>query len=149
MAEDSPKTRQRRKVEGEEKTDPPPAVASLDGEEAKQKGSDYWDLDDDGWETSHQSSTSRPRRILRRSNTEMGVTFVCHLALMCFYIFVHVYDATIFKRNKGAGFEGSETYGGRWKYLTYINLVRVTVCHGLTFISFTSKVLEDRFHCHF
>ncbi len=102
-----------------------PIHASLDADQAKEGGDDYWDLDDDGdWGGSRQSSASMHRQILRRSNVEIGVSFVCHLVLMCFYIFVHVYDATIFKRSKGVGFEGHFTYGGRWKYLTYLNLVR-------------------------
>ena len=136
MAEGSEQVRKRHVGESEEKTnlDDPPPVASLDGEEAKQQGSDYWDLDDDGdWGSSNPSSTSRKRRVLRRSNTEMGIAFVCHLAFMCFYIFVQVYDATIFKRSKGVGFDGAFTYGGRWKYLTYINLVRyiLLTCEGI------------------
>lgn len=66
---------------------------------------------------------SRRRKILRRSTTETAIAFVCHTALMCFYIYAHVYDGTIFKRNKGKGFEGAGEYGGRWKYLTYTNFV--------------------------
>ncbi len=105
-------------------------AASLDADQAKAGGADYWDLDDDGdWGGSKQSSASRHRQILRRSNVEIGVVFVCHLALMGFYIFVHTYDATIFKRSKGVGFDGHFTYGGRWKYFTYLNLVRSCNLH--------------------
>ena len=54
----------------------------------------------------------------------MSLAFLIHLCSMCFYMYVHVYDATIVKRNKGKGFEGSDVFGGRWKFLTYIDLVR-------------------------
>ena len=105
-------------------------VTSLDADQARQGGADYWDLDDDGdWGGSSRTSTSKRRQVLRRSNVEIGVAFVCHLVLMCYYIFVHVYDATIFKHSKGVGFEGSFTYGGRWKYLTYLNLVGWIACN--------------------
>ncbi len=125
-AEENPEEMEASPGEGGEE----PVHASLDANQAKEGGDDYWDLsDDDDWGGtggggSRQSSASRHRQILRRSNIEIGVSFVCHLVLMCFYIFVHVYDATIFKRSKGVGFEGHFTYGGRWKYLTYLNLVR-------------------------
>lgn len=90
---------------------------------------DQWDLDDESWTEEkvqarkEDSELSRRRRILRRGTREVSIAFVCHLVLMCFYVYVHVYDATIFKRNKGKGFDGAFTFGGRWKFLTYINLV--------------------------
>ncbi len=65
----------------------------------------------------------RRKSILRRTQGELTLTFAFHLIVMCLYICIHVYDATVFKRTGGKGFEGAETYGGRWKYLTYINLV--------------------------
>ena len=77
---------------------------------------------------SHCLSIYRQQRITRRSGAEIGVAFLCHLALLSFYIYAHVYDGTIFKRNKGRGFVGWDTFGGRWKYLTYINFVRERSC---------------------
>ena len=98
---------------------------------------EYWDLDDDENWVDGQSSQegmstrtpedleiARKRRVLKRDSWEVGVAFVVHLVIMCVYIYIHVYDATVFKRNKGAGYPGYNTYGGRWKFLTYINLVR-------------------------
>lgn len=99
---------------------------------------EYWDLDDDeNWvdgQTPGQGAgqgrspedleLARKRRVLKRDGWEVGVAFVFHLVMMCTYIYIHVYDATIFKRNKGVGFEECNTLGGRWKFLTYINLVR-------------------------
>lgn len=97
---------------------------------------EYWDLEDDeNWvdgqsgqeenteKTQEQLEAARKRRVLKRDGLEMGVAFVVHLVIMCIYIYIHVYDATVFKRNKGAGYPGYKTYGGRWKFLTYINLV--------------------------
>ena len=116
--------RRRHRDEGaEESEDAEPDVSPEDSEPAPE-GTDYWDLDDDDqWGSSSYSSSelAKKRRVLRRSNLEVGIAFVCHLALMCYYIYVHVYDATIVKRNKGEGFDFS--YGGRWKFLTYINIV--------------------------
>lgn len=93
-------------------------------EPTPEQGSDYWDLDDDDqWGSSSYSTSelAKKRKVLRRSNTEVGIAFACHLILMCYYIYVHVYDATIVKRSKGVGFDFS--YGGRWKFLTYLNIV--------------------------
>lgn len=96
---------------------------------------EYWDLDDDeNWvdgQSSQEGNTrteedleiARKRRALKRDSFEVGVAFAVHLLIMCTYIYIHVYDATVFKRNKGAGYPGYSTYGGRWKFLTYINMV--------------------------
>ena len=100
------------------------------------KVDEYWDLEDDENWVDGQSpgaekerdeediEMTRRRRVLKRDSVEVGVAFAFHLVVMCVYIYIHVYDATIIKRNKGKGFEGIQTYGGRWKYLTYWNLVR-------------------------
>ncbi len=117
-------------VDGEEKD---PLVADDNG--------DQWDLDDEGWgeESGEKVQTrdedgelTRRRKILRRSTREVSTAFVCHLVLMCLYVYIHVHDATIFKRNKGKGFVGAFTYGGRWKFLTYINMVSSTNVNGLS-----------------
>ena len=97
------------------------------------KVDEEWDLEDDeNWvdgqtpteRTDGDVELTRRRRVLKRDSIEVGMAFVFHLAMMCVFIYIHVYDATIVKRNKGKGFEGLNTYGGRWKFLTYINLVR-------------------------
>lgn len=111
----------------QESTEPPPP---------QENGTDYWDLDDDDqWGKSAYSSSevAKRRKVMRRSNSEVGIAFTCHLVLMCYYIYVHVYDATIVKRSKGVGFDF--TYGGRWKFLTYINLV--SCCANTHFILIT------------
>lgn len=96
------------------------------------KVDEKWDLEDDeNWvdgqnpaeRTEDDVELARRRRVLKRDSFEVGTAFVFHLAMMCVYIYIHVYDATIVKRNKGKGFEGLATYGGRWKFLTYVNLV--------------------------
>lgn len=91
-----------------------------------------WDLEDDedwvdgqtsGKETKKDTELARRRRVLKRGATEVGIAFGFHLAVMCVYICIHVYDATVVKKTSGKGVAGMFTYGGRWKYLTYINLV--------------------------
>lgn len=118
------KRHHKQKVEENEDAEVSPEETEPASEQ--EQGADYWDLDDDvQWASSAYSTSelARRRNVLRRSNTEVGVAFVCHLVLMCYYIYVHVYDATIVKRSKGVGFDGMKTFGGRWKYLTDINLV--------------------------
>lgn len=95
-------------------------VPTAPGEGEDEEGE--WGIDDEGWDSTYSTSElARKRRVMKRTNGEVGIAFVCHLALMCYYIYVHVYDATIVKRSKGVGFDFS--YGGRWKFLTYINMV--------------------------
>ena len=77
-------------------------------------------------------SSERAHRPMRRSVTEMAVGSFYHFAILCFYIYVHVYDATLMKKcpQPEKFFTGSNAFGGRWKYLTYINLVG----HGRTVV---------------
>lgn len=120
------KRHHKQKIEENEDAEVTPEETEPASEQEQEQGADYWDLDDDDQWASSAYSTSelaKRRNVLRRSNTEVGVAFVCHLVLMCYYIYVHVYDATIVKRSKGVGFDGMLTFGGRWKFLTYINLV--------------------------
>ena len=67
---------------------------------------------------------SRRRGILKRGAVEVGIGTAFHLLMLCAYLYIHVYDASVVKTAKDKGFPGLLTYGGRWKYLTYINLVR-------------------------
>ena len=109
----------------------PPSTENVD---------EQWDLDDDeDWadgqtpgkeRTKGDLELARKRRVLRRGSLEVGIAFVFHLVAMCVYIYIHVYDATVVKKNKGKGFEGLLTYGGRWKFLTYINLVSKIMATG-------------------
>ena len=60
---------------------------------------------------------------MQRGNLEVGVAFLIHLVGLGFYVYVHVLDGTNMKRTGGKGVPGAEVFGGRWKFLTYINLV--------------------------
>lgn len=53
----------------------------------------------------------------------MAVSLFVHLAGLGFYVYVHVFDGTNVKKTGGKGVPGAEVFGGRWKFLTYINLV--------------------------
>lgn len=134
--------KQRRKKESEEEDDDALAQASKDplvrsppkAPKDSQIDED-WDLEDDeDWVGPREEKTmevARKRRVLKRDNVEVGIAFIIHLVVMAVYIYIHVYDATIFKRNKGKGFDGAFTYGGRWKYLTYCNLVRSLIMFSM------------------
>lgn len=97
------------------------------------KVDEKWDLEDDedwvegqspgGERSEEDAELSRRRRVLKRDSVEAGTALVVHLIFMCVFIYIHVYDATIVKKTNGKGFPGLFTYGGRWKYLTYWNLV--------------------------
>lgn len=58
---------------------------------------------------------------VRESQFELQ-PLACHLALIVLCVAAHAYDDSIVKASGGTGiFRSSLTYGGRWKYLTYIN----------------------------
>ena len=97
------------------------------------KVDEKWDLEDDedwvegqspgGEREEEDTELSKRRRVLKRDAVEAGTALFVHLVLMCIYIYIHVYDATVARKTKEKGFPGLLTYGGRWKYLTYWNLV--------------------------
>ena len=63
-------------------------------------------------------------------------SLICHLALMVFCVAAHVYDDRVFKRSRGQGiFKSSVTYGGRWKFLTFINFWLQVIYFFLAFIT--------------
>ena len=60
-----------------------------------------------------------------------GLGLMVHLVLSIIYIAVYIHGLIIFKNcpNREKYFHGSSTFGGSWKYLTYINMV--CVVHAL------------------
>ena len=60
---------------------------------------------------------------MQRGALESAVALLVHLAGLGFYVYVHVYDGTNAKRTGGKGLPGIGVFGGRWKFLTYINLI--------------------------
>ena len=72
---------------------------------------------------------------VRETQFELG-SLICHLVLMVFCVAAHAYDDRIYKRSGGAGiFRASLTYGGRWKFLTYINFWLQVVYFFLAFLT--------------
>ena len=90
-----------------------------------------WGIDDDGdWgsktdpsQPKKETQEQRIQRVMTPGIFEIVTAFFLHLTVLGFYVYVHVYDGTVYKRNKGMGFIGVDKFGGRWKYLTYINMV--------------------------
>ena len=63
------------------------------------------------------------RRVMTLGSVEVAVALLVHLAGLGFYVYVHVLDGTNLKKTEGKGVPGIDVFGGRWKFLTYINLV--------------------------
>lgn len=63
----------------------------------------------------------------RRTQGEIAIGFVIHLLMLFYWVFVHVYDSTIMKglsvEDRRKVTPDYEITFGRWKYLTYINMV--------------------------
>ena len=63
------------------------------------------------------------RRVMTQGSVEVAVALLVHLVGLGFYVYVHVLDGTNLKKTEGKGVPGIDVFGGRWKFLTYINLV--------------------------
>ena len=66
-----------------------------------------------------------------------GLGLMVHLLLLIIYIAVHIHGAIILKNcpNPEKYFRGYSTFGGPWKYLTYINQVCVVpASHDLLYL---------------
>ena len=64
----------------------------------------------------------------RRTQGELALGFVVHLLMLFYWVFVHVYDATVIKglsdEDRIKVYPDYNNPVGRWKFLTYINMVR-------------------------
>ena len=69
----------------------------------------------------------RKGKFPRRTQGELALGFVIHLLMLFYWVFVHVYDGTIIKglsvEDRLKFFPVYENTVGRWKFLTYINMV--------------------------
>lgn len=77
-----------------------------------------------------QKSYNEQLHILRRTTSEVTLGFVTHAVCLVYCIAVNVYDSTSFKKCEDPlrFYAGYNTFGGRFKYLTYITMVsHVTV----------------------
>ena len=99
----------------------------MESERPREESEELWDQDDPvvkATPTVHMEQ----QRTLRRSVGERGLATAMHLCFLVYYMCVHVHDRTLFKRCKDPDvfFEGWNTYGGRWKHLTYVNMVLIS-----------------------
>ena len=69
---------------------------------------------------------TQKQRVITPGIFEIDTAFFLHLTMLGFYVYVHVYDCTVYEKNKETWFPESEKFGGRWKYLTYINMVIIS-----------------------
>lgn len=77
--------------------------------------------------------TKKQRKFHRRSNVEVLISHVVHFGILCFCVYVKVFESGVIRRladegNLDKGFPGILSFGGRWKFLTYINFVS-TILH--------------------
>lgn len=75
----------------------------------------------------------KQRKFHRSSNVEVLISHVVHFGILCFCVYVKVFESGVIRRladegNLSKGFPGILSFGGRWKFLTYINFVS-TILH--------------------
>ena len=91
------------------------------------------DEDEDEYTDEHTITfKERKSKYGRRTQVEVLLGFVVHLLMLFYWVFVHVYDASVVKSlsedARRVAFPTHDQFLGRWRFLTYINMVRgVTV----------------------
>ncbi len=82
-------------------------------------------MDGEGEQNSNQDELAETiiNAVLIPSTKETVISTLCHFTLVCFYICVHLYDASVFAEHEAVWYRGGGSYGGRWQALTYILLV--------------------------
>lgn len=98
----------------------------VNDEEIKEETEELWDNNDVLVQVhAGQKPYYERSKVLRRTTEEVTLAFFIHLIFLVYYIAVHVYDATVFKKCKVPNlvFVGYDTFGGRYKYLTYLTMV--------------------------
>lgn len=110
---------QREKLEQE-------ATAEQEEEDVPQEEEELLEVDDPLVEipVGHKQYDKR-MNALRRTNCEAALAFMVHLCLLIYCTGVNVYDSTAFKRCKDRDmvFVGHDTFGWRFKYLTFLTMV--------------------------
>ena len=81
----------------------------------------------------------KQRTFYRRSTVEVLISHVVHFGILCFCVYVKVFEAGVIRKlvdegNIDKGFPGAVSFGGRWKFLTYINFVS-TILRYLTSVT--------------
>ena len=97
---------------------------------SNQESEELWEEEEDVAQVRQEHPLAKYYKILRRTQVELGLTFIVHLLFLICIIAVHIYDRTLMKRcpDPDKYFVGWNTYGGRFKFLTYINMVSSPLC---------------------
>ena len=102
---------------------------------ADEEGEELWN-EDDVLVQVHVGSNGYDKRlkILRRPFSEVTRAFAVHLVFLLYCMAVNITDATVFKQctDHDQSFPGYNTFGGRFKYLTHVFMVR---SHDSTIVS--------------
>ena len=108
------------------------------------------DGDEDNWEEEVDETvlvrdSDKRRRAVRRTNSELTLALAVHTLALCYYIYVLVWDSTVVKNHKGPAsvWYGSTPYGGRWKFLTFINMVSSRTVTLLYLISLPPSIFPS------
>ena len=100
------------------------AEASVSNQ-ARPESEELWEEEEDVAQVREEHPQAKCYKILRRTQVELGLAFIVHLLFLLCFIAVHIYDRTLLKRcpDPDKYFVGWNTYGGRFKFLTYLNMV--------------------------
>ena len=97
------------------------------GDEQRLREEDEDEDEDEYTDENTITFKQRKSKYGRRTQVEVLFGFVVHL-LMFYWVFVHVYDSTVVKSlsedARRVAFPTHDQFLGRWRFLTYINLVR-------------------------
>lgn len=130
-------------------------VEGEDSEETAADDNELWDQDEVLVQVQVGAKRHDNRlKVLRRSFSEVTIAFGVHLAFLVYCTAVNVTDATVFKKcvDPDRVFVGHNTFGGRFKYLTHLFMVRSRVTHVMHVIcfvvGFSGVLFLSFFHQH-
>ncbi|XP_065898257.1 androgen-dependent TFPI-regulating protein-like [Dysidea avara] len=101
------------------------------------------DEDEDEYTDEHTITfKERKSKYGRRTQVEVLLGFVVHLLMLFYWVFVHVYDASVVKSlsedARRVAFPTHDQFLGRWRFLTYINM---WMCLGYYFLAFFTDIM--------
>jgi len=104
--------------------------------------------DEDDYEYTDENTITfkeRKAKYGRRTQVEVLLGFVVHLLMLFYWVFVHVYDSTVVKSlSEDARRIAFPFYGqllGRWRFLTYINLVSIRMFSAIKVVICVYNIL--------
>ena len=94
---------------------------------------DDWGEEEEEYEESELSGAvpvraeDQRRSVLSRTGSEAAIALFFHTLVLCYYMYAMVWEASLVKHSSAPDriWYGATNFAGRWKFLTYLNMVKM------------------------